>query len=407
MNENSLFARFGVELEYMIVDAETLDVRAIAEEFLSECGAGEDGDVERGPITWCNELAAHVLELKTTSPPTHLDGVDRLFQHDINDLQSRLAGRGCRLLPSAMHPWMHPERDTRLWSKGNREIYEAFDRLFGCTGHGWTNLQSVHLNLPFSGDDEFARLHTAIRMLLPLLPALAASSPFADERRAPALDYRLEVYRTNCRRIPEATARVIPAPIRSIQEYHDAILDPLYRALKPHDPEGILQYEWANARGAIARFDRDTIEIRVLDVQECPIADLAIVRFIVEILKALASERFSSLDNQLALETESLAAVLLDTIRDAETAVIRDGPLLDAFGFGGIREIRAGELFSELAKRLLPTETDWSGPIRHILNHGTLASRIVRATGQQPDRHKLREVYRSLGRCLEEGTLFG
>jgi hypothetical protein len=32
----------------------------------------------------------------------------------------------------------------------------------------------------------------------------------------------------------------------------------------------VLRHEWVNARGAIARFDRSAIEIRVLDVAECP-----------------------------------------------------------------------------------------------------------------------------------------
>ena len=40
------------------------------------------------------------------------------------------------------------------------------------------------LNLPFSSDEEFGRLHAAIRLLLPLLPALAASSPLVEVYRA-------------------------------------------------------------------------------------------------------------------------------------------------------------------------------------------------------------------------------
>ena len=83
-------------------------------------------------------------------------------------------------MPTGMHPWMDPAREFELWPHGDREIYAAFDRIFDCRGHGWANLQSMHLNLPFADDDEFGRLHAAIRALLPLLPALAASSPFAD-----------------------------------------------------------------------------------------------------------------------------------------------------------------------------------------------------------------------------------
>ena len=50
-------------------------------------------------------------------------------------------------------------------------MYEAYDRIFDCRGHGWANLQAVHLNLPFSGDEEFGRLHAAIRLVLPIMPA--------------------------------------------------------------------------------------------------------------------------------------------------------------------------------------------------------------------------------------------
>ena len=38
----------------------------------------------------------------------------------------------------------------------------------------------MHVNLPFADDAQFARLHAAIRLVLPLLPALAASSPIAE-----------------------------------------------------------------------------------------------------------------------------------------------------------------------------------------------------------------------------------
>src|SRR5678809_520166 len=90
---------------------------------------------------------------------------------------------------------MNPERETRLWPHEDNEIYEAFDRVFGCTGHGWSNLQCTHLNLPFAGDAEFARLHAAIRLVLPIIPALAASSPILDSRLTGLMDTRLHCYR--------------------------------------------------------------------------------------------------------------------------------------------------------------------------------------------------------------------
>ena len=55
--------------------------------------------------------------------------------------------------------------------------------------------------------------------------------------------------------------------------------------IAPLDPDGTLQHEWLNSRGAIARFDRNAIEIRVLDIQECPVADLAICFQVMSFLK--------------------------------------------------------------------------------------------------------------------------
>src|SRR5690606_25183589 len=113
-------------------------------------------------------------------------------------------------LPTAMHPLMLPDLETKLWPHDAATIYATFDRIFGCKGHGWSNLQSVHINLPFRDQDEFGRLHAAIRLVLPLLPGLAASSPVQEGRLSGFLDTRLEHYRQNQKRLPSITGQVIP-----------------------------------------------------------------------------------------------------------------------------------------------------------------------------------------------------
>ena len=61
-----LFQGFGVELEYMIVDRDTLAVKPIADEvFKHELGL-YGSDFENGIVTWSNELVLHVMELKST-----------------------------------------------------------------------------------------------------------------------------------------------------------------------------------------------------------------------------------------------------------------------------------------------------------------------------------------------------
>src|SRR4051794_20506181 len=99
-----LFEGFGVELEYMIVDAETLNVLPVADEVLRSDAGEYVNDVERGAITWSNELALHVIELKTTEPAPHLDGLSASFQESLGEINERLAPLKGRLMPTAMHP---------------------------------------------------------------------------------------------------------------------------------------------------------------------------------------------------------------------------------------------------------------------------------------------------------------
>jgi len=400
-----LFERFGVELEYMIVDASTLDVRPIADQLIHSVGSARKNEVRHGRARWSNELVLHVIELKTDGPQRKLDGLAGLFQDEVRHLNGALAAKGCRLLPGGMHPWMDPMTETRLWPHGSKEIYNAFDRIFDCRGHGWSNLQSTHINLPFSGDAEFERLHTAIRLLLPLLPALAASSPYVEGRAAPFVDMRLEAYRHNCERIPMITGQVVPERMTSREQYEREILQVIYDIMAPLDPEGVLRDEWVNARGAIARFSRGTIEIRVLDIQECPAADLAVVQFIVAILRALVDGSLSSLETQGAVPQEDLSRVLLTTMRNAEAATVDSPPLLAALGMDG-KAVRAGEVLRQLLDRCAPADAPWRAIAEHILAHGSLATRLLRRAGPEPTRARLGEVYGELASCLAEGRLF-
>ena len=179
--------------------------------------------------TWSNELASHVIELKTTRPVTSLTDWDFCFAAEVQEIQQRLQVHDARLLPTGMHPWMNPAVSLRLWPYGHQDVYQAFDRLFQCRGHGWANLQSVHLNLPFGDDAQFARLHAAIRLVLPLFPALAASSPFCEGHATGRLDHRLHVYRTNARTIPSVTGEVVPETVSTAADYHRMVLEPMYR----------------------------------------------------------------------------------------------------------------------------------------------------------------------------------
>lgn len=376
MATHKLGSVYGVELEYMIVDRETLDVSPIAEAVL-----GVSGEVEHPDITWCNELVAHVIELKVTRPATSLSGLAEVFQRHVRAINALLEPHHAMLMPSAMHPWMDPFKEMVLWPHGYNDIYAAFDRIFDCRGHGWANLQSTHLNLPFDGDTEFARLHAAIRMVLPLIPAIAASSPFRDGVRSDQLDGRLHVYASNAARIPSVTGKVIPEPVFSKQEYEDVILKPMYADIAPFDTDGILQEEWLNARGSIARFDRNAIEIRVTDIQECPAADMAVLMMIDRAVHHFM-DRFEEIRDT---PTEVLAELLNETIRIGGRARYGKDTVMD---FWKSLHASNGPL----------QDSDCEKAISIIINHGSLAERIIR----QKDIHK---TYTKLAMCLSRGVM--
>lgn len=308
-------------------------------------------------------------------------------------------------MPGAMHPFMRPREETRLWPHQGREIYEAFHRVFDCRRHGWANLQSAQLNLSFEGDEEFGRLHAATRVLLPILAALAASSPVAEGEVTSLACTRLEVYRTNGDRLPSIAGQVVPEPVFGRKEYEEGIYEEMYRELAPHDPEGTLRHPWLNARGAIPKFDRGALEIRVLDAQECPGADVAVAAATAAVLKALASETFSDYGHQRSWDTTALVEIFLATLRDAEKAVIRNRDYLRLFGYPD-RSGTANEMWHHLLETLSDAEGVDSPHLRVILEQGPLSRRIVNALGKDPRREEIAAVYRALCESLEGGESF-
>jgi len=403
------FEGCGLELEYMIVDHETLDIRPIADEVLRGADGSWATDRERGAFGWSNELAAHLIEVKSNDPTQPLATLPGGFAGEVAEINQVLSGMHAMLMPGAIHPWMDPATETRLWPHEYAEIYALYDRIFGCRRHGWANLQSMHVNLPFSGDEEFARLHAVIRLLLPILPALAASSPIAEGTPTGWLDYRMACYRSNSERIPSMTGLVIPEPVASEAEYRSRILAPMYQAIAPHDPEGVLQDEWLNARGAIARFDRNAIEIRVIDTQECPRADVAIAAATIAVLRHWYDGDTARRELRDPLDSRRLASLLEACSRGAGTAMISDADYLQRVGYPS-GHCAARELWQHLLDETLlaqaGSDPQWREPLELILSKGTLARRIMTAVGEDYGRDSLRRVCRHLARCLSRGELF-
>ncbi|MEK6780067.1 MAG: glutamate-cysteine ligase family protein [Bacteroidota bacterium] len=404
-----LFQGYGVELEYMIVDRDTLEIKAIADELLKHELGGYGSDFDNGVVTWSNELVLHVVELKSTKPESDVEALQISFHENVRLINNILSEWNAMLLPTAAHPFMDPVKETKLWPHDNNEVYAIYNTLFDCRGHGWSNLQSTHLNLPFANQAEFAKLHSAIRLVLPLLPALCASSPILDGKSSGYLDTRLTYYKTNQSRIPSITGLVIPESIDSEMDYQEVIFKKIKNDIAPFDPENILDPVWVNSRGAITRFDRGSIEIRIMDVQECPSADLAITTLVIETLKALTEELFISKKDQMKWDAAPLAELLDNTIQDGPRANINNADYLKIFGIHkGLAS--AKEIWQTIINHLIEKGNShlkkWMPELTVILEEGTLSDRILKSLDGDFSRENLKKVYKQLALCLAENKMF-
>ncbi len=400
-----LFEVYGIELEYMLVQRSNLEVNPIVDKLLTKKNGTLTSDVENGSIEWSNELVSHVVEMKTNGPTDDIDNLAALFEENVQEMNKLLEEFDTCLLPTAAHPTMDPHTETRLWQHHYSKIYALYNKIFDCKGHGWSNVQSMHINLPFYDDTEFEKLHAAVRILLPIIPGLAASSPVLDGEFTGYKDARMHYYKTNQKEIPHMTGKVIPEQVFNKADYYKTIFQPITEAIKPFDTDNILDHHFLNSRGAISRFDRNAIEIRVIDIQENPSADIAIAALIIESLKLLVSEELVSLEDQKSWHEDELYQIFDEVIKNAENTLITDKKYLAIFDLEKDCDVRAiWKRLYELVEGKLTK--DQQNHIEFLIQNGSLSTRILKALRSDFSQANIKKVYSRLAECLQENRMF-
>jgi gamma-glutamyl:cysteine ligase YbdK (ATP-grasp superfamily) len=209
-------------------------------------------------------------------------------------------------------------------------------------------------------------------------------------------------YARNQLRIPEITAGVIPEYVDSLEDYRRRILGGIYGALRRVRGTELLKHEWVNSRGAILRFDRKAMEVRVVDLQECPKMDVAIAATVRAMLQAM-SRRLASGE----LELPSRSALLVDHRRAVKLGL--DAPVGTRIARGRRRPGNARALLRALLEEAADVVRESERPYLELvatrIESGNLAERIRRRT----DGHRtaarrhgaIRAVYGELMDCLE------
>lgn len=401
----NLFEVVGIELEYMLVKKSNLKVNPIVDQLFIAKNGAITSDIENGKIEWSNELVAHVVEIKTNGPTEDISNLDSLFHDNIQEMNQYLEKFDSCLLPTAAHPLMDPNTETHLWEHDYNEIYTLYNKIFKCNGHGWSNVQSMHINLPFFDDAEFEKLHAAVRVLLPIIPGLSASSPVLDGKFTEFKDTRMHYYKSNQKEIPHMTGKVIPEQVFNKADYKEIIFNPIIEAIKPYDTENILDHHFLNSRGAISRFDRNAIEIRVIDIQENPSADIAIAALIIEVLKLLVSEELVSLEDQKSWHEDDLFLIFDEVIQYAENTLVTDRKYLAIFDLQKDTDVKKiwKKLYAKVGEKLTEEQQKH---IEFILQNGSLSTRILKALRNDFTVENIHKIYFKLAQCLRENRMF-
>ena len=258
--------------------------------------------VELPSFTFGKEMQLHVMELKANCPFKSPTEFEETMQNGVTTLNGIVKKQNAKLLGTGMHPLLQL-KDTGIWPHYHKKIYREFAKFFNLNQHGWVNIQSFHLNLPYQTEDDAIQIHNQLANLSTYLPAITASSPIYEGKAGQDIDMRLQFYKINQKEIPTIAAEVIPDYASSFSQYKRGVIGRYSQDLAAAGANKTLQNrEWVNSRGVIFRFDRRALEIRIMDEQECIKSDVALSSFIRAALRGMLAMKAELLPHDLLIK---------------------------------------------------------------------------------------------------------
>jgi len=360
----------GTEHEYSINDPR-FNPLPISDQIIKNICGRIDSEILFGDVKLGKELQKTVLEFIPRAPSDTLQALETRMMSGIQKFHHIFRDRYF-LLGLGMHPTLTLDR-TAVWDHDEGEYYRTYDRLFNIRQHGWLNIQALQINLSYAHDRELVSLYNRLRLLLPYIIAVTASSPMVEGKLTGTADNRLVYYRENQKEIPLICNRIIPEKIRSVADYH-ALQEEIFSALRAQDAD-ILCDEWVNSGGIIIRFSRQCVEIKAPDEQECIRSDMAVCAFVRSLLRT----------RSLPLETDQDA--LLDL---TETAIQK--------GTAGLRP-ELERIYDAAWKHGTEDERLYLPIIKERIEHGSLAELISERYRKEKD---MIPIMADLSACLRE-----
>ncbi|MBK7382629.1 MAG: hypothetical protein IPI81_04740 [Flavobacteriales bacterium] len=394
----ALFDAYGFIVDLAVVHSGSFDVQPVPKALLEPTLADEDP--ARRDLEVIPGIAGHGLGVRNTKVMRRPSKWGRKLVNLRNAWAPALDTAKAVILPGGAHPFYDPARHGSVGEALTPEVRRICDELFGCAQHGWSNSQGLHLGIHFGKDSEFGKLHAAVRLLLPLIPSLAAASPILEGRVTGSSCSRLHAQLHAHERLTDLMGSFVPEPVFDREEHDRVIMAPIAQALAPHDPTGLLDPVLYNSRAATANFDRSVVTLHVIDTQESPSANMAVAEMIITVLRALVRGRWVSNYLQRAWGSDDLQQLMLGAIKEGGRMMITNRDYLLMLGLMKQESMVAAKVWQHLFVELYGDLSENArGHIGHILEHGCLADRILARTGKQPTIDGIRAAYGHLAAC--------
>lgn len=137
--------------------------------------------VEQSTFTFGKELQLHVMEIKPNAPFRSPKVFEKTMHEAVLTLLDFLEKKyRAQLLGTGMHPLLKLN-ETKIWPHRHKQVYCAFSKIFNLQQHGWLNIQSFQLNIPYQGEKEAVLIHNILANLCAYIPAIWLPRLFSKE----------------------------------------------------------------------------------------------------------------------------------------------------------------------------------------------------------------------------------
>jgi gamma-glutamyl:cysteine ligase YbdK (ATP-grasp superfamily) len=380
----------GPEHEYSLVNKD-LNPLPISDKIIKDYCGKIINFIELPSFTFGKEMQLHVMEIKANQPFDSPFEFEETMQTAVSTLSQIVQKYGAMLLGTGMHPLLKLQ-GTGIWPHYHKKIYQQYGKIFDLNQHGWLNIQSFHLNLPFQKEADAIQTHNQLVNLCAYLPAISASSPIYEGKNGPDTDNRLQFYKVNQKEIPSISGDVIPDYVSSLGQYKRDVIERYSQDLANAGADKtLLHREWVNSRGVIFRFDRCALEVRVMDEQECIKSDVALACFVRAAIRGLNASNVELLSHEVLVKDFN--------------KIIKDGLNAEVSSPHGKTARQVCQYYLRIAmEHATEDETKYLWLVKKRIEGGSLSEliheRVLRRAQKTSFYQSIIDVYSTLIKCL-------